>query len=302
MARRQKLISPRAASTSHSPKRRPGKMPLTRKRALSTDVGEKVTFITEEQLEKICDSGQYDKLGQEILRQHYKLLTDRDTIARRERKSQFFSGLGLGMFRKIVKKSSAEELTEDLKDFNATVGVIVALMISFAYAFNLGDIEADERNLFALCGEDQFADNRLSIGQMILGVLNFLLLIVCIAVLIFTCRAYFFLSLLPQNITRVFVELVGPQLFLDLTQILLAVAFWLLYFIIAFYALVVFPWWLGIPLVVVQLIGIILHSACVINIDQKFFTAMLLSGMSLEEPGESGQSAVSEAVVETRKM
>ena len=178
----------------------------------------------------------------------------------------------------------------------------MALRISFAYAFNLGDIEADERNLFALCGEDQFADNRLSIGQMILGVLNFLLLIVCIAVLIFTCRAYFFLSLLPQNITRVFVELVGPQLFLDLTQILLAVAFWLLYFIIAFYALVVFPWWLGIPLVVVQLIGIILHSACVINIDQKFFTAMLLSGMSLEEPGESGQSAAAEAVVETRKM
>ena len=75
-----------------------------------------------------------------------------------------------------------------------------------------------------------------------------------------------------------------------------------MYFNIAFYALVVFPWWLGIPLVVVQLIGIILHSACVINIDQKFFTAMLLSGMSLEEPGESGQSAVSEAVVETRKM
>ena len=46
----------------------------------------------------------------------------------------------------------------------------------------------------------------------------------------------------------------------------------------------------------------ILHSACVINIDQKFFTEMLLSGMSLEEPGESGQSAAAEAVVETRKM
>ena len=38
------------------------------------------------------------------------------------------------------------------------------------------------------------------------------------------------------------------------------------------------------------------------SIDQKFFTAMLLSGMSLEEPGESGQSAAAEAVVETRKM
>ena len=105
------------------------------------------------------------------------------------------------------------------------------------------------------------------------------------------------MSLLPQNITRVFVDLVGPRLFLDMTQILLGVAFWLLYLIIAFYALVVFPYWIAIPLVVIQIVGIAFHSACVINIDQKFFTSMLLARdmhdnplLNTNQPGMGGHA------------
>jgi len=272
---------------------------------MSTDVGQ-VKLISAEQLEHICETGGFDNLGKKILREHFDMLTNPEIVKKREGQSVFFSGLGEGMFKNLVKQSDTAELTEDLKDFNATVGVIVALIISFAYAFNLGDVEPDERNLFALCGEDQFQENRLSIGKIIIGVLNFLVIVVSIAVLVFTCRAYFFLCLLPVKITPVFVELVGARLFLDLTQILLGVAFWLLYLIIAFYALVIFPYWIAIPLVVIQLIGISLHSACVINIDQKFFTTMLLAGamhdnslLNTNQPGmvtraepESGSSSV----------
>ena len=93
----------------------------------------------------------------------------------------FGTGLGKGLFRRLVRATDQGEISDDLKQFNETVAIICALIISFTYSFNIGDISPDERNFFALCGEDQFQDNRLSIGQIAMGVCNYLILILCAA-------------------------------------------------------------------------------------------------------------------------
>ena len=50
---------------------------------------------------------------------------------------------------------------------------------------------------------------------MLIGVVNFLIFIICVGLLGYCTRAYLLLGLLPQVITSIYVELVGSVLFVD---------------------------------------------------------------------------------------
>ena len=50
------------------------------------------------------------------------------------------------------------------------------------FAFNMTDVTPDARNLFARFGEDQFPDNQYTVGQLLIGVSNLLILIISVAI------------------------------------------------------------------------------------------------------------------------
>ena len=103
------------------------------------------------------------------------------------------------------------------------------------------------------------------------------------AILGFCTRAYLLLGLLPQNLTRVYVELVGPVLFVDMTQTLLAVVFILLAMSMSVYGLVTFPWWVGLPLVLVQVCALVAMVLGLFELDKDFFCTMILTRAGVDQ-------------------
>ena len=270
---------------------------MSRKRALSTkDGSDGVQLISEAQLQHLfATESAMDSGDKEMLQESFDRITRKQPV---EKKSfGFFSRWASGDFRQLVKAHDNDKLKEDLQDFNGTIGVICALVISFTYSFNLGGIAVHESNFFAFCQgrgwphnssvDADFEDQPVANGQAWIGVVNYVVLLFALALLAFSARAYMLLRLLPREATRIFTELVGQRHFVDMTQFVLGAMFLLLHLEIALYALVVFPWLMGCLLIVFIQIPILvcLQSMTVIHIDKQFFASIVLSGIHSDPDG-----------------